>query len=92
MWLLFVASLFLGLMSRMPTCSHHLGSLPDGMVCRLRRCLYGPKQTLVPRLSDVSMVIATGFWRVLMILHFWSTIQLVVEHFFYMSIITDDDS
>ena len=41
-------------MSRMPTCSHHLGSLPDGMVCRLRRCLYGPKQTLVPRLSALS--------------------------------------
>ena len=37
------------------------------------------------------MVIAAGFWRVLIILHFRSTIQLVVEHF-YMSIITGDDS
>ena len=37
------------------------------------------------------MVIAASFWRVLMILLFWSTIQLVVEHF-CMSIITSDDS
>ena len=93
MWLLFAASLSLSLMSRMPTSSHHLDSLPNGMVCRLRRCLYGPKQT--PRAwfeRFVSVVIAAGFWRVLMILHFRSTIQLVVEHFFYMSIITGNDS
>ena len=93
MWLLFAASLSLSLMSRMPTSSHHLGSLPNGMVCRLRRCLYGPKQT--PRAwfeRFISMVIAASFWRVLIILHFRSTIQLVVEHFFYMSIITGNDS
>ena len=77
----------------MPTTSHHLGSLPNGMVCRLRRCLYGPKQT--PRACFerfVSVVIAASFWRVLIILHFRSTIQFVVEHFFYMSIITGYDS
>ena len=93
MWLLFAASLSLSLMSRMPTSSHHLDSLPNGMVCRLRRCLYGPKQT--PRAwfdRFILVVIAASFWRVLIILHFRSTIQLVVEHFFYMSIITRNDS
>ena len=92
MWLLFIDSLSL-LMLRMPTRSHHLGSLPDGVVCRLHHSLYGPKQT--PRAwfdRFVSAVIAASFWRVLIILHFRSTIQLVVEHFFYMSIITGNDS
>ena len=93
MWLLFAASLSLSLMSRMPTSSHHLDSLPNGMVCRLHRCLCGPKQTLVPGLTaSVLVVIAASFWRMLIILHFRSTIQLVVEHFFYMSIITGNDS
>ena len=93
MWLLFAASLSLSLMSRMPKSSHHLNSLPNGMVCHLRRCLYGPKQT--PRAwfnRFILVVIAAGFWRVLMILHFQSTIQLMVKHFFYMPIITGDDS
>ena len=93
MWLLFAASLSLSLMSRMPTSSHHLDSLPNGMVCRLHRCLYGPKQTLVPGLTaSVLVVIAASFWRMLIILHFRSSIQLVVEHFFYMSIITSESS
>jgi len=43
MWLLFIDGLSL-LMSRIPTRCHHLGSRPDGVVCRLHHSLYGPKQ------------------------------------------------
>ena len=62
MWLLFVDGLSL-LMSRMSTRSHHPGSLPDGVVCRLHHSLYGPKQT--PRAwfeRFPSIVIVAGFW------------------------------
>ena len=60
-------------------------SVPDGMVCRLRRSLYGLKQAPVLGLSVLPLwSLQLVFRPVLMIQRYLSTFLLVVALFFYM--------
>ena len=60
-------------------------SVPDGMVCRLRRSLYGLKQAPRAWFERFAYVVtAAGFSPVLMIQRCLSTFLLVVALFFYM--------